>query len=608
MACLFRIDSKAEGRHELEIIMLISAKDISKKYVEKPIVDHQDLSIEENDRIGLIGVNGCGKSTLLKILAGQEDYDGEILKSRDLKMAFLAQEPKFEKSTIEDELRYRNSLNKEPAEEFMLKAAASRFELPFDQTPIETLSGGMKRRLDLACVLLSDANLLLLDEPTNHLDNDMIEWLENQLSRTKAAIVMVTHDRYFLEKISNEILELDHSQLYLHLGGYADYLENKAIRQEQAEASQRKLNNLYRHELEWVRAGVQARSTKSKSRLQRFEELRSKRHSLAEKNLNLQIASSRLGKKTVEWKNISFGYVPSKPLIRDFSYQTKRTDRIGLIGPNGAGKSTFLNLLAGFLQPDSGEFEWGETVRVGYFKQTMDSEDLDIRVIDYVRGDTSEVDTDTGTVRAEDLLEQFLFEKDQYYLPLSRLSGGERRRLYLLKILMKAPNMLILDEPTNDLDLVSLEVLEDYLDSFPGIVLTVSHDRSFLDRVCDVLFVIQDDHSIRQYPGGYSELLASLEEEKKAEKADRKQISPAQKPKRTEVRFTSNDKQALLKAEEAMESLNRQIEETVKAMENEADYEKVAKLSARMSELENTLAETEEKWMALEEKREAAGK
>lgn len=579
--------------------MLLSAKNITKKYVEKPILDHQDLNIEEGTRTGLIGVNGSGKSTLLKILAGKEDFDGEILKSRDLKMQYLAQVPHFTKKTVREELQYRNSLNKEPAEDFRVRAAATRFELPYDDTPIDTLSGGMKRRLDLAAVLISDANLLLLDEPTNHLDNDMIEWLENELKKSKASIVMVTHDRYFLERICTQILELDHGQLYSHQGGYASYLENRAARQEQAKAGQQKLNNIYRHELEWVRAGVQARSTKSKSRLQRFEELRKQRKSLTEKKLNMETASARLGKKTLAWENLSFGYEKDSELFRDFTYQTKRTDRIGIVGPNGCGKSTFLNLIIGDLKPDTGTIEWGETVRTGYFRQNPEMEDLNVRVIDYIQGDETEEGSGNDPVRAANLLEQFLFDRDQFYMPLSKLSGGERRRLYLLKILMKAPNILVLDEPTNDLDLLTIEILEDYLDSFPGIVISVSHDRSFLDRVCDYLFVFQPDHTFRQYPGGYSELLLHREEEKKVQ-AEKKPDTRKKRP----VFLTSAEKRELAQCEPKIERLQQEIEECVRQMDSQTDFRKIDELSRIMQEKESELEKTEERWMELEARRE----
>ena len=591
--------------------MLLSAKNLYKQYVDKPILDHQDLSIEEGDRIGLIGVNGCGKSTLLKILGGKEDYDGEIITSKDLKIALLEQNPAFTKESVQEELEYRNSLSKHPAEAFRVKAIATRFELPYDQTKIDTLSGGMKRRLDLAAILLSDANLLLLDEPTNHLDHEMIEWLESELSKSKKAVLMVTHDRYFLERVTEQILELEHGKLYLHKGSYSDYLENKAARQNLEAANQQKINNLYRHELERVRAGVQARSTKSKSRLQRFEELRNSRHSLAQKNLEMQISSSRLGKKTVEWRNITFGYDKKQPLIKDFSYQTKRTDRIGFIGPNGCGKSTFLNLLSGDLKPDQGEFEWGETVRVGYFRQNLEMEDLELRVIDYIRNENEQIETDNGLISAENLLEQFLFDRSQFYLPLNRLSGGERRRLYLMKILMKAPNLLILDEPTNDLDLITLEILEDYLDSFPGIVISVSHDRSFLDRVCDILFVMQDNQTFKAYPGGYSELLIQQEEEKKALRQNKREHRSADKSMNktvNHIRFTSSDKKALLDANQKMGELQDEIDQCVSAMNDESDFEKVAQLTSKMESLEALLEETTLKWMELEEKREAAGK
>lgn len=594
------LPAKTADIHNEVIDMLISAKDLNKRYTDRKILDNQSFSIEEGDRIGLIGVNGSGKSTLLKILAGEEDAEGEILKSRELKMAVLHQEPSFHRQTVMEELKYRNSLNKTPAEEFQLKAIATKLELPLDQTPIETLSGGMKRRLDLASVLISDANLLLLDEPTNHLDNSMIDWLEGQLNRSKAAVVMITHDRYFLERVTNRILELDHGRLFSHDGGYETYLENKAERESQAEARQKKLKNLYRSELEWVRAGVQARGTKQKGRLQRFEELRKQRQSLAKKKLEMTLASARLGKKTLSWEDVAFGYEPEKPLFHDFSYQMKRTDRIGLIGPNGCGKTTFLKLLNQEIEPDAGKIEWGETLRIGYFQQNMQMEDLSMRVIDYIEEQGTEAQTDAGKQSASALLEQFLFDRDMFYMPLSRLSGGERRRAYLLKVLMQAPNLLILDEPTNDLDLVTLEILEEYLDSFPGIVVSVSHDRSFLDRVCDYLFVWQPDHTFRQYPGGYSEMLIHQEEEKKEKSSQKKENR-----RRKTVLITSAERRELASLEKDMEEIPLQIEACNQKMAEEGlGYEEVEKLAREVSRLEEELASREERWMELEAKRE----
>ncbi|MCF0261066.1 MAG: ABC-F family ATP-binding cassette domain-containing protein, partial [Erysipelotrichaceae bacterium] len=478
--------------------------------------------------------------------------------------------------------------NRLAKKDYEIQAVLTRLELSDFNQKIENLSGGQKRRLSLAAALISDAEILFLDEPTNHLDNDMIQWLENELKRSTKTILMVTHDRYFLENVCTGIFELDHGKIYEHKGSYDQYLEAKQTRLDLQASARKKLENIYRKELAWVRAGVQARSTKSKARLDRFEELRAARKKQQEQNLELNLQVSRLGTKTIEWKNISFGY-DGNLLFRDFSYHLKRNDRIGLIGPNGCGKTTFLKLLSQELTPDTGVFEIGDTVRMGYFRQDYSFEDLSIRVIDYLEKDAAVIKTAHGQETASSMLERFMFEKGQHYLPVERLSGGERRRLYLLKVLMQAPNVLILDEPTNDLDLITLEILEDYLDDFPGIVVTVSHDRYFLDRICDFLFVHQPDQTWQQHIGGYSDLLVWKENVRAADSPKQKQSRQSWKVQPAD-RLNSKEKRQLLQLPELMEKLEAGIAELNEEMNSCQDFKKIDDLSIRRDELEEQLS------------------
>lgn len=579
--------------------MLITVDKLSKNINEKRIVSNISFTIEENDKIALIGVNGTGKSTLMKILAGMEVYDsGTIIKKNGLKIHYLSQNPEFSKSTIWSEITYINSLNHEEVPEFEVKSILTKLKLNDFEQSITELSGGQKKRLALACSLLSKCDVLMLDEPTNHLDNYMVEWLENYLKKSKYALLMVTHDRYFLDSICTKIFELDQGDLYIHKGNYETYLENKEIRLEQERQAQQKHKNLYKKELAWVRAGVQARGTKSKSRLDRFEELRNTRFKNTEKSLELNSVSRYLGKKTIEWNNLSFGY--DTVLFKDFSYNVLRNDRIGIIGENGCGKSTFLKIIAGIIPVQSGTITYGDTVHIGYFAQGDDNVDTSMRLIDYIEEVAQVIEYKKQTITAAQMLERFLFPRNMHYTTISRLSGGERRRLYLCRVLMQAPNILLLDEPTNDLDIMTLEVLEDYLDDFAGAIIVVSHDRYFLDRVVDKVFVYQEDQTIQQFPGGYSDYLARLEEAKTYTKQEKKVWK---KPKQNKLSYMEkkeydkiNARIQLLTSE--IESINDQMNEVSN------DYEKINALNMERDEKENELEELTLRWMELEEKQE----
>lgn len=583
--------------------MLLHAEHISKAYTDKPLLSDLSLTISEGEKAALIGVNGCGKSTLLKILAGRETSEGTVEIPGNVRTEILMQNPVFEEDTIWQQMLYQNSRNVVPLEEFELKTILTKLGIGPElfESRIDTLSGGTQRKVALASALAVRADLLFLDEPTNHLDADMVEWLESFLNRYKGAVLMVTHDRYFLERVCTRILEIDRGSLYEHQGSYQTYLENKEQRRTQLEQAAAKHKNLYRKELEWVRAGCQARSTKSRSRLERFEELRKQRFDLQQQKLELLSTASRLGKKTLAWENLSFGY--DHTLFHDFSYQTKRTDRIGLCGSNGAGKTTLLKLLAGELQPDTGTIEQGSTVKIGYFRQDHEIADLSMRVLDYIEETSRVIDTGKGVVSASAMLERFLFDKDKQYLPIERLSGGERRRLYLLKILMGSPNLLLLDEPTNDLDLVTLEILEDYLDEFPGIVIAVSHDRYFLDRVCTSLFALQPDGIWKPYVGGYTDWMAHKEEEKKNSRPEASSRQSWKKNRKPALSW--QEKKELEALPDELACLEAEVEACNKAMENQSDFEKLSELCSRRDEAQAKLESREERWLELMEKQEA---
>ncbi len=581
--------------------MYLTARDITKRWTDRNVLDHIDLTIDQNDRIGLVGANGCGKSTLLQVLAGTESCDGQVERMKGLTMHYLPQDPVFSRETVLEEMKAHAAAQPEAIEEFEISSILSRLGLK-DQ-PIRQLSGGQRKRLALAKALITRCQLLLLDEPTNHLDAEMIEWLENRLRKENQAVLMVTHDRWFLDRTVNQVLELDEGRLYRHDGGYESYLENKAARQEAKQLAAHKLDRLYKQELEWVRAGVQARSTKSRSRLDRFEELRKQRTKVQERSLKLVPMASRLGKKSLAWQDLAFAWPDGPELFHDVSYQMKKQERLGFIGPNGCGKSTLFKVLAGRLKPVKGFVETGETVKTGWFGQGELTEDLSQTVISYIEKTAQTIPWDGQEFTAAQMLEKFLIPRSMQHLPLGRLSGGERRRVYLLKVLMEAPNVLFLDEPTNDLDLVTLDILEDYLDGFPGIVLTVSHDRYFMDRVCDSVFVFQPDGTLRQYMGGYTEYREREKEEKEERKQEQNRRSE-QRPRLTKQGLTYMEKKELAALPQQMEELQAAIDSLNEQMGSPMAFEELQVLTEKRDVLENELAQAESRWLELEEKQE----
>lgn len=574
-------------------MVCISVDSLFKKMNDRVLFQDVTFSIQEQEKVALIGTNGSGKSTLLKILAQEETIDGgRILTKNGLKVHLLRQNSVFTQTTVWQEIiQYQKQCPTYQVKSILTKLGFSDFDLP-----ISTLSGGQKKRLALAIVLMEPCDLLLLDEPTNHLDEEMIEWLEKELKQTKSAVCMVTHDRYFLDRITDTILESDEGKFYIHHGNYATFLENKAIRQEQEVQKQKKLKALYKKELAWVRAGAQARSTKQQARLNRFEDLRNQRFKDVEKSLNLSSFSARLGKKTIEWEHLGMHY-GNHVLFEDFSYSLLRQDRIGIIGRNGCGKSTLLNILAGDIQPSSGTISFGDTVLIGYFRQGDEMVDLSMRAIDYIKEVAEVIHYGKETLTASQMMERFLFPKQMHYTPLERLSGGERRRLYLCRILMQGPNILLLDEPTNDLDLLTLEVLEDYLDTFMGAIITVSHDRYFLDRVCDKVFVMENQHW-QAYTGGYSDYL-----EKKKDCSKSSQEKKVREKSRSSLSYL--EKKELENLPEQMETIQNQIDTYDQKMQGVMDdFTKLSEYSQKRSELEEQLETLTLRWMELEEKME----
>ena len=486
--------------------MLLSAEQLTKTYGTRSLLDSVSFYVEPGDKVGIIGVNGCGKSTLLWLLAGVEEPDGGTVRpDPNVRLAYLPQNPVFpgEHTVLEQVLLGLDGDDRTLAE-YEAKTILNQLGVPrFDQK-VGELSGGERRRVALAAVLARPCDVLLLDEPTNHLDDRMVGWLEDYLRGWKGALVMVTHDRYFLERIVTKMVEVEGGKLYTYEGNYDKYLERKAARLESEKASERKRQAILRREYQWVMQGPTARGTKSRERLERYEALKAQTGPMEKSTLELSARASRLGKKTVELAGVTKAF-GDRTVVRDFDCMLLRDDRIGIVGSNGSGKSTLLNLMAGTLAPDSGTVEVGETVRFGYFRQEVPDMDGDIRVIDYVKEIGNNIETAEGMLTASQLLEQFLFPVEVQWSPICKLSGGEKRRLYLLSVLAAAPNVLLLDEPTNDLDIQTLSILEDYLDTFPGAVIAVSHDRYFLDRVVRRVFAVEGDGSVRAYPGGYTE-------------------------------------------------------------------------------------------------------
>ena len=494
---------------------ILNLEKITKAFGARKILDEISFYLEEGEKVGILGINGTGKSTLLKIIAGLEECDeGKYVKAEYYRIRFLPQAPSFDETRTVLEAVLKDNPDKEVEAKTMLTKLGVR---DFSQ-PCGQLSGGQRKRLALVSVLVSDAQIVVLDEPTNHLDHQMSEWLEEQLRKRKGAVVMVTHDRYFLDSVSTRIVELSHGKLYSYDSNYSGYLELKLQREEMEMSTFKKRQNLLRNELLWVRRGAQARSTKQKARLQRFEQLSSMEDPRELRTVALSSVASRLGRTTVELNNLTKSY-DGRMIINDFTYYFLKNDRVGFVGPNGSGKTTLMKMIVGDIVPDSGHVEIGQTVRIGYFAQELDDTMMHPkkRVIDYISDVAEYIETPDGTkITAARLLENFLFEGEDQYGLLGKLSGGERRRLYLCKILMSAPNVLILDEPTNDLDIATLQILEDYLDTFSGIVIIVSHDRYFLDRTVQRIFALEEDGSLTQYEGGYTDYVNRMKETGKA--------------------------------------------------------------------------------------------
>ena len=486
---------------------VLNIEHVSKTFGEKTIFDDVSYGIHEGDKIGIIGINGTGKTTLLKIIAGLEEPDeGQVIRQNGLRVTYLPQNPEFPKDAAVLSYVIEGKRQQEWNTESEAKSVLNKLDIIDHDAKIDTLSGGQRKRVALARTLINPADVLILDEPTNHIDNEMALWLEDYLNKFKGVIIMVTHDRYFLDRVTNRILEISHGKLYSYIANYSKFLEMKAQREEMELATERKRQSILRMEIEWAKRGCRARTTKQKARLERLEALKNGVAPTKDASVELESIGTRMGKKTIELHHISKSY-GDNVIIRDFDYIVLKNQRLGIIGPNGCGKSTLMKLITGIIEPDEGEIEIGDTIRIGYFAQEAEDMDTNQRAIDYIRDIAEYVPTKDGRITASQMLERFLFDGNLQYTPISKLSGGEKRRLYLCKVLMEAPNVLIMDEPTNDLDIPTLTILEDYLDSFNGIVIAVSHDRYFLDNLVDRIFAFEGNGYLQQYEGGYTDYL-----------------------------------------------------------------------------------------------------
>ncbi|GKX67048.1 ABC-F family ATP-binding cassette domain-containing protein [Inconstantimicrobium mannanitabidum] len=617
---------------------LITIENITKNYGTKAIIDNVSLGINEGDKIGLIGVNGTGKSTLLKIISGVEECDeGKITKGNGIRVEYLSQNPSFDfNATILEQVFKGNSPEMKLLREYEEVLSKVNFgELEFSdklisiQSKIDSmnlwqfeseakmiltklgidnfdkkiaeLSGGQRKRVALASALITPSDLLILDEPTNHMDSETINWLEEYLNSRKGALLMITHDRYFLDRVTNRIIELYDGNLYTYEGNYSLYLEKKLEREQGEVAAQRKRENLYRKELAWIRRGAKARSTKQKARIDRFETLKEDMVKIKEENLELSVVGSRLGNKIIELYNLEKSF--DKKVINDFSYMLLRDDRIGIVGENGVGKSTLMNILAGKIQPDSGTVEIGDTVKIGYFSQETYHMDENSRVIDYIKEIAEFLPLANGDrISASEMLERFLFSPEKQYTPIGKLSGGERRRLYLLKVLMEAPNVLLFDEPTNDLDIATLTILEDFIDGFNGPVIAVSHDRYFLDRICNKIFSYDGKGNISRLNGNYSDFLlwkeandAEVVKEVKI-KEEKKEVVKKEKA----LKFSYKEQKEFDEIDDVIANLENSIQDLDKEIEKSAtDFVKLQELMDEKQKLEAELEEKYDRWTYL---------
>lgn len=594
---------------------ILNAEKISKTYGEKVLFDKVVLGVNKGDKIGVIGVNGTGKSTFLKIIAGIEEPDaGEIVSGRGVTVSYLAQAPQFNPgdTIVGYVIKDKNNASEAEAKTILTKLGITDFD-----AAINTLSGGQRKRIALARTLVSPAEVLILDEPTNHLDSDMVIWLEEYIKKFKGELIMVTHDRYFLDNVTNRIVELDSGKLYGYDTNYSGFLELKTQREEMERATEAKRANILRRELEWIRRGCQARSTKQQARIDRYEDMkeasRQARASFENKALEMNSVSTRLGKKTIELSDIckSFG---EKKVIDDFTYIFLRDDRIGIIGKNGCGKSTLMKIITGNLKPDSGSVEIGDTVRIGYFMQENEPLDEKMTVLEFVRSIGEYVTTATGKATASQMCEKFLFGPKSQWTPISKLSGGEKRRLYLLSVLMSAPNVLILDEPTNDLDIETLEILEDYLDGFAGIVIVVSHDRYFLDRTVDRIFSFEGGGRLKQYEGGFSDYYEKKQAEngiasdgavqsvKEAVSGDTTSAKPKKyyKERENKLKFTYAEQKEYDTIDDDIALLESKIEELDGEIAGAAtQYSRLNELMQEKADVEAQLEHKMDRWVYL---------
>lgn len=583
--------------------MLLSAEQISKTYGTRKVLDRVSLYLEAGQKLGVIGVNGTGKSTLLRILAGAEEPDeGRVSRDPNVRLNYLPQLPAFdEKNTVLEQVFAGVSPEARALAEYEAKTILTRLGVPLFEQRVGVLSGGQRKRVALCSALACPCDVLILDEPTNHLDSGMVAWLEDELRQFKGALVMVTHDRYFLERVVGRMVEVEGGALAFYEGNYDKYLEQKALREEMAQASERKRQAILRREYQWVMQGPTARGTKSRERLERYEALKSQSGPEERTALELSAVSSRLGKKTVELHGVSKSFA-GRTVLRDFDLMLLREDRIGVVGRNGSGKSTLLNLIAGRLMPDSGEVATGKTVRMGYFSQENPPMDPEMRVIDFVKEIGNSIETAEGRVTASQLLEQFLFPADEQWTPIGKLSGGERRRLFLLSILAAAPNVLLLDEPTNDLDIQTLTILEDYLETFPGAVIAVSHDRYFLDKTVRRIFEVGESGAVTEYVGNYTDYLDARKAEEKREKtvsapAEKRRERPSGSKK---LKFSYKEQREYENIDGEIAALEEQLAQIRTEQEAKAsDYVALQALQSRESELEAALEEKMERWVYL---------
>ena len=590
---------------------LLTMEHIIKSYTDRILLNDIGFSISENEKIGVIGINGMGKSTLLKVVAGIEPYDsGKISMRSQVKICYLPQTPVFESGTTVLKAAVEGNIDEMNQWTVEADAKAMLNQLGFTEydEKIEHMSGGQKKRIALVNALLTSADILVLDEPTNHLDNAMSEWLEEYLIQFRGAVLMVTHDRYFLDRVVNRIVEVDNGKLYSYPGNYSEFVRLKEERQNMALATERKRKSLLRTELEWLSRGARARSTKQKAHIDRIKAMQEIQDIQEEKRVSMSSVASRMGNKTIELSDISKSY-GERVLIKDYNYIFLKNDRIGIIGPNGCGKTTLLKIINGIVRPDTGTVEMGQTIRVGYFSQENEYMDDSEKVIDYVKEVGEYITTPEGKITASQMLENFLFDGAMQWSRIEKLSGGEKRRLYLLRVLMSSPNVLILDEPTNDLDIQTLTILEDYLDRFDGIIIIVSHDRYFLDRTVNRIFSFEGKGVIRQFEGGYSDYLIRKEleavpEEKvsagKAEKADKDANKDAWKQHEKKIRFTYKEQKEFESIDDDIAELEGQIEKLDQEIaQNVTNSARLNDLLKEKEQAEQALDEKMDRWVYL---------